>query len=88
MAFARTNPELISVGSAYKLRGDWTGAIGDANGTVTGAGFCFDATFKTNSSSSPVSVIPVRISNSSGEWTVTVPNVETVTDGTYEISYR
>mgnify|MGYP001563450645 CR=1 FL=1 len=88
MAFATSAPELISTGSAYCLIGTWTGEIGNANGSVTGAGYCTDATFKTNSSASPVSVVPTRISNSSGTWTVTVPNVETVTAGTYEIHYR
>lgn len=88
MAFATAAPELRSTGSGYCLTGTWTGAIGDANGSVTGAGYCTDATFKTNSSASPVAVVPVRISTTSGVWTVTVPNVETVTAGTYEINYR
>jgi len=88
MAFATSNPELLSGGNCFTLVGDWTGTVGDAAGTVTGSGYCLEAVFMPNTSTSPSSVIPCRFTNSSGTWTVTVPYVETVTAGRYSIKYR
>jgi len=88
MAFATANLSRDGAGSMAVLRGQWTGTIGDANGTVTGNGYCHDATFRPNTTTGPSNVIQTRVSNSSGTWTVTVPYQETVTAGTFRIEFK
>lgn len=88
MAFATSNLARDNGGSVLILRGTWTGAQGDAVGTVTGTGQALSADFRPNTSTGPSSVIQTRISNSSGTWTVTVPNTETVTAGTFQITFK
>ena len=88
MAFATTDIFRDSGGSTSVLRGSWSGTVGDSAGTVTGRGYAIQADFITNDSTSPGQVIPARISNSSGTWTVTVPYQETVTGGQFSITFR
>jgi len=88
MAFATSNLLRDGNGSSALMRGSWTGTIGDASGTITGSGYCFDASFLTNSTSGPANPIRPVISNSSGTWTVTVPYSETITAGTFEIRFK
>lgn len=88
MAFATSNVNRDNAGSLNVVRGSWTGTVGDAAGTVEGRGYCVDAVFQDNNSASPGQNIPVRISNSSGTWTVTVPYEATVTAGTFSIRFK
>ena len=88
MAFATSNVYRDNAGSVNVLRGSWSGTTGDDVGTVTGRGYAVMADFNTNDSTSPGTVIPARISNSSGTWTVTVPYQETVTGGLFSITFR
>lgn len=88
MAFATSGVVKENLGSSGMLRGSWTTSIGDADGTVTGSGYASSAEFRPNTSTSPSNVIQTRISNSSGTWTVTIPNQETVTAGTFEIRFK
>lgn len=88
MAFATSNVVRLGSGSMAVMGGTWTGTVGDASGSVTGNGYCFDATFRPNTSTGPSNAIQTRISNSSGTWTVTVPYQETVTAGTFKIEFR
>lgn len=88
MAFATSNVVKENLGSTGLLRGTWTTSIGDADGTVTGRGYASSADFRPNTATSPSDVIQTRITNSSGTWTVTIPNQETVTAGTFEIRFK
>lgn len=88
MAFTTANIARDNAGSTAIMRGTWTGTAGDTAGTVTGSGYALAANFATNNSTSPGQVIPVRISNSSGTWTVTIPYQETVTAGTFRIEFK
>lgn len=88
MAFATSNVARDNAGSTSIMRGNWTGTVGDAAGTVTGRGFALSAEFLDNNSTGPGQVIPARISNSSGTWTVTVPYSATCTAGTFRIEFK
>lgn len=88
MAFATSNIVRESNGSQAVMRGTWTGTVGDSAGTVTGKGYALSARFDDNNSTTPGTVIPTRISNSSGDWTVTVPYSQTVTAGTFKIEFK
>jgi len=89
MAFSTSNLSRDTVGSSYALKGTWTGLDSDtANGTVTGPGYCSDATFKTNNTVGPENDTSVRITNSNGTWTVSVYYNSTVTAGTFQIAFK
>lgn len=88
MAFATSNVSRDNNGTANVLRGTWTGAVGDASGTVQGNGYALTAFFQSNNSTFPGDSIPARISNSNGTWTVTVPYQGTVTNGVFEITFK
>lgn len=88
MAFATANIVRDNAGSTAIMRGTWTGTAGDTAGSVTGSGYVLSATFTPNTSTGPGQVIPTRLSNSSGTWTVTVPYQETVTAGTFRIEFK
>lgn len=89
MAFATTNVAHENVGSAHVFRGNWSGLVSDtSNGTVTGKGFAYSAEFMQNNTTGPENPINVRVTNSSGDWTVSVPYTTTVTNGTFKIVYK
>lgn len=88
MAFATANVVRDNAGSTSIMRGTWTGTVGDSAGTVTGNGNVLSADFYDNNSTTPGQAIPVRMSNSSGTWTVTVPYQSTVTAGTFRIEFK
>ena len=88
MAFAATNIKSCSLGGAVKLTtGDWTGAVGDAAGSLEVAGGkVYGAQFLTNLSSGPQeAVIKESHSGTAGILTFGVDNSTTVTDGTFHI---
>ena len=89
MAFVTSNISRENTGSQNRITGNWTGSDSDtSNGTVTGNGFCSDASFKTNNSVGPENDVPVRITNSSGTWTVSVYYNSNVTAGTFNITFK
>ena len=88
MAFATSNVVRDGGGSFAVMRGSWTGTVGDSAGTVTGNGNVISADFWDNNSVTPGQVIPVRMSTTSGVWTVTVPYGQTVTSGTFRIEFK
>lgn len=88
MAFATANIVRDNAGSTAIMRGTWTGTAGDTAGSVTGSGYVLAAEFLPNTSTGPGQTVPVRLSNSSGTWTVTVPYQETVTAGTFRIEFK
>lgn len=89
MAFATTVQGRDNNGSFSIVRGTWTGAAGDSTvGTLTGGGYAFNASFITNNSTGPENAIPIRITNSSNTWTVSVPYNTTVTAGTFRVEFK
>lgn len=88
MAFATSNVVRENFGSINVMRGNWSGTAGDDAGSIVGNGYALDAEFDTNSSTGPGGVVPARVSNSSGVWTVTVPFQQTVTNGSFKIEFR
>lgn len=89
MAFATSSVSRDSTGSSNVFRGTWTGAAGDSTvGTVTGSGYALMAQFLTNNSTGPENAIPVRITNSSNTWTVSVPYNTAVTAGTFRVEFK
>jgi len=88
MAFATTNIKSCSLGGAVKLTtGDWTGAVGDAAGTLgLAAGKVYGAQFLTNLTTGPQEpVIRFSPSGTAGIVTLTVNNDMAVTAGTFSI---
>lgn len=88
MAFATANVVRQCFGSVNAIIGTWTGTSGDTVGSVTGNGYALNAEFDTNLSTGPGETIIPRITNSSGTWTVTVPYEQTVTAGTFNITFK
>ena len=88
MAFATSNVYRDNNGTTNVMRGSWSGTTGDSAGTVTGNGYAIAADFLDNDSTTPGQIIPARISNAGGTWTVTVPYSETVTAGLFSIIFR
>ena len=89
MAFATSNPRSGGVGDLKVYAGQWSGAVGDAAGSVTLKGgivyFCRfenqdNDTGKWNEAATSISV-------SSGTITVTVNNHEAVTNGRFIIIF-
>jgi hypothetical protein len=88
MAFELSNVVRDNGGSQNIMRGTWTGLASDTeNGSVVGRGYATSAIFLSNNSNGPENAIPVRINNSSGTWTVSVPYSFTVDKGTFEIRF-
>lgn len=88
MAFSTSNVCRENAGTVNIMRGSWSGVAGDDVGTVTGNGYAIDAEFDTNDTSTPGEIIPARISNSAGTWTVTVPYHDTYTNGSFKIEFK
>lgn len=87
MAFATSNLRRGTCGDLKVTAGDWTGAIGDASGTiVVEGGRVYQADFNTNDTNSPNQKIPTTWPAASGSTTtVTIHNRETVATGTFII---
>lgn len=89
MAFATTNTQSGAIGSLKFYAGDWSGAIGDANGTVTlNGGRVYLANFcNCDNTSQEDRPTPVTVSESAGTITVSVSNQNAVTTGRFLIVY-
>lgn len=90
MAFATSNLKKSYIGNHFRLMGDWTGAVGDADGTVTlKGGRVYKADFMIeDGDQGDDSPVPVTITESSGTLTVTVHNRSTVTNGRFVIEWK
>lgn len=88
MAFATTN---VRTGAAGNLRfycGDWSGSVGDADGTLTlGGGRVYLAEFINGDSDETKEKAAVDISESAGTITLTVSNHMEVTTGRFIIIF-
>ena len=88
MAFATSNVRKDAFGSLKVTAGDWSGAAGDANGTlaVSGGRVYLSEFTAEDSSGGPVQTIPSFIS-STGTSTITmsIANRQTVTNGRFII---
>lgn len=89
MAFATTNVNVASVGNLNCLVGNWTGAIGDASGTVSikGGNVYLVSFYNQDASSQEDRPTPCDISYSSGTITITVHNHSGVTTGRFIVIY-
>lgn len=88
MAFATTNIRKGTAGDIKITAGNWTGAAGDASGTIAVEGSqVYSVIFTTNDSTSPSQFVPYTYSVSGSVATVTVHNRETVTGGTFIIHH-
>lgn len=86
MAFATSNVQTESVGKLRMTYGQWTGSLGDAAGSLTvGGGQMWFSAFNTNLASGPQQVDPVVAtpSGTAGILTLTIPNQNAVTAGTF-----
>lgn len=84
MAFATSNIRKGTVGDLKLTAGMWTGAIGDASGTlgVEGTQIYF-VSFETNDLTGPNQKVPITWSTTGAVTTLTVHNREGVTAGTF-----
>ena len=89
MAFATSNVKSQSMGSLSALAGDWTGTVGDANGTLTVGGTrIYSAQFSNQDAvTGEVTFVPWTASTSGSLTTVTVYNHDTVATGRFLIIY-
>ena len=88
MAFATANVKRSVFGNMKVTCGDWTGAVGDAAGTIgVEGGRVYLAQFSIQDTDSPTAgvSVPVSTSGTSGVVTVTVYNHEDVTSGRFVI---
>lgn len=85
MAFATTNVKTCSFGPLRVTYGNWTGAIGDAAGSLPVAGGqVYLAVFNDQDGGTPYQLMPpVPTSTSGSVTTLTVNNNATVTSGTF-----
>ncbi len=91
MAFATSNVRLESIGSLFRMVGDFTSNVGDADGTVAVGGKVYDKVFNDFSDTTPTTQpLPSKVSRNSttGISTVTVNVSNGVTAGTFIIDYR
>lgn len=87
MAFVTANVKSNYFGSLNVTTGDWSGSIGDAAGTISvKGGRVYLANFVSQDSTTPQAV-EFQISNSQSNaiCTLTVNNIETVTNGRFII---
>lgn len=88
MAFATANVRRDAFGSLKVTAGDWTGSLGDADGTFTvEGGRVYLARFSSqDSNNGPVQVVPFFISaTGTNTVTLTIPNRNAVTNGRFLI---
>lgn len=89
MAFSTSNVQRTVWGNMRIMYGQWTGAVGDAPGTITvSGGQLWLSVFNTNLSTGPQQV-PSLVSEgptgTTGILTLTIPNQNTVTAGTFMV---
>lgn len=88
MAFATTNVRGGVLGNLKFYAGDWSGAIGDADGTVTlNGGRVYLTSFQNQDADGSKQTIDPNISISGSTITITVGNRNAVTTGTFIIIY-
>ena len=89
MAFATSANHSDTLGSLHVLRGDWTGGVGDASGTITlkGGRVYLCHVYKQDATSNEDRPTPCDVSVTTGTITVTVHNHSAVTNGRYLIAY-
>lgn len=86
MAFATTSVRKGTAGDLKITAGAWTGAVGDASGTIGVEGSqIYLAIFTTNDTTSPWQVVPYTWTVSGAVSTVSIHNRESVTAGTFII---
>ena len=91
MPFVTSNVKLESAGSLWRLVGNWSGAVGDATGTVGVGGRVWDVNFGIQDAQSQEDrPVPTSISQNTttGVSTVSVYNKSAVTTGNFSITYR
>ena len=90
MAFSTSNLVVQAQGNCWMTSGTWSGAVGDADGTlgVQGA-LVLHAVFNDNSTSGgPIQPVPWSYTASGQVSTVTVANRKAVTNGTFVVWSR
>lgn len=90
MAFAVSNLRNDTLGSIKVLAGDWTGTAGDADGSlVIATSRVYDVAFRDAGATTPVDIIyATNTAVTTGTTTtLTIPNRETVTRGTFIVFY-
>lgn len=88
MAFTTSNVKTDTSGGNLVLLGEWSGAAGDASGTITlKGGRVYSALFQDQDSDFGDRPTPVDVSVSTGTITVTVHNHNDVTNGRFKIEY-
>lgn len=86
MAFAATNVRKGTAGDIKITAGNWTGAVGDASGSIAVEGSqVYSAFFLTNDTTGPFQLVPVTYTVSGSVATISVHNREAVTGGTFII---
>ena len=90
MAFATSQVRTESAGSSWRTTGKWTGAVGDAAGTLTvpGAEVLSAAFLPNKSTGGPANPPSVSWTSTGGVATITVSNYVTVSDGRFDILSR
>ena len=86
MAFATSNVRRGVCGDLKLTAGNWTGAVGDASGTISVEGTqMYFVSFETNDTTGPSQKVPVTWSTSGSVTTITAHNREAVSGGTFLI---
>ena len=88
MAFAATNVQRTNIGNLKTTRGDWTGAVGDAAGTIGVEGgrvYFADFNIQPTAPSQYQVSVPYSVSTSGAVTTITVYYNEAVTAGEFFI---
>lgn len=86
MAFATSNVRKGTAGDIKITAGNWTGALGDASGTIGVEGSqVYAVVFTTNDTTSPWQIVPYTYTVSGAVSTITIHNREAVTAGTFII---
>lgn len=85
MAFATANVQSTYFGNLNVTYGDWSGAVGDAAGSLTvKGGRVYMASFTSQDTSTPQQIAwGVTSSQSGSTTTLTINNVESVTNGRF-----
>ena len=89
MAFATASVKTASGGNLRWLVGNWSGAVGDASGSVTvkGGSVYLCHFYNQDATSQEDRPTPCDISVSSGTITITVHNHVAVTNGRFILAY-
>lgn len=87
MAFATSNVSVDKFGAKRVTVGDWSGSAGDATGTiVVEGGRVYHAYFSIQDTDTPtMTPVPISVSGTSGQITISVYNHDDVTTGRFFI---